>query len=67
MHERILVDKRTAGQALGVSSRTIDNLVSRGELRPRKIGRRVLFEWRALQLFAKSDHATQPSRKGGNT
>jgi excisionase family DNA binding protein len=39
---RLLVSKREAASALGVSVRTVDNLLASKELRARKIGRRTL-------------------------
>ncbi len=62
--EKILISKDAAAAMLSVSLRTIDNLVRAKELRPRKLGRRVLFERRELERFARSDHATGEARGG---
>lgn len=51
--DRILLGRLDAAVLLGVSARTIDNLVQRGQLRPRRIGSRCLFLREELQLFAK--------------
>lgn len=58
MEERLLVSRREAAVLLGLSVRTLDNLVLRGELRVRRIGRRVLVERRELERFARRDHRT---------
>ncbi len=36
-------------------------LVARGELKPRRIGRRILFERRELERFARRDHPIKPA------
>ena len=59
----ILVDRKTAARLLSVSLRTVDNLIACKRLRPRRIGRRILFERQALVLFAKGDHRTQLARE----
>ena len=64
MSDSILVDKRTAAALLGVSPRTVDNLVIRGELSVRRIGRRCLFERRTLERFARRDHPTRAPSVG---
>lgn len=50
---QILVGRIDAAFLLGVSARTIDNLVQRGSLRPRRIGSRCLFLKSELETFAK--------------
>ena len=55
--EPILVDKKDTKKIMGgISLRSIDYLVECGLLRPVRIGRRVFFRYRDLQLFARSDH-----------
>ncbi len=56
--EKILISKDAAAAMLSVSLRTIDNLVRAKELRPRRIGRRLLFTRTELQRFSRGDHAT---------
>jgi hypothetical protein len=51
MTEKILYSRREAA-ALGVCTLTIDHLVQRGELTPRKIGSRVLFSSAELLRLA---------------
>lgn len=54
----LLVSKKEAASLLGVCPRTIDNFVARKELPCRRIGRRTLIPFAALQQFAKRDHVT---------
>jgi excisionase family DNA binding protein len=56
--EPILVGKKESASALGVSVRTIENLMNRKQLPARKVGRRTLIPYRALQEFARRDHPT---------
>ncbi len=58
--EKLLLSKRETAQRLSVSLRTVDNLLARGELKARRIGRRVLIHEDDLERFARHDHATQP-------
>jgi excisionase family DNA binding protein len=59
MKEQLLISKREAAAVLGVSVRTLENLLSLKELPARRIGRRCLIERRALEVFAKRDHKTR--------
>jgi excisionase family DNA binding protein len=61
--ELILVSRKDACRMLGISIRTLDNLVSGGEIRVRRIGSRVLFERRSLEAFSRSDHRTKRANK----
>lgn len=56
--EPIFVGKREASALLGVSVRTIENLLRNGELVARRIGRRIVIPRQALIEFAKRDHGT---------
>lgn len=47
----MLVDRRHAGRALGVSPTTIDNLRLSGKLKSLKIGARRLFDVADLRAF----------------
>ena len=58
MELTILGSRRDSARALGISIRTLDNLILEGELRARRIGRRVLLEKRELERFARRDHKT---------
>ncbi len=53
----LLVSKLEAARLLSISSRTLDNLLVVGELRPVRVGRRVLFSRASLERFARGDHA----------
>jgi len=55
---KLLVSKRDAAAALGVSVRTIENFIARKVLTARKLGRRTLIPFRALERFAQRDHDT---------
>jgi hypothetical protein len=60
---RILLPAREAFSLLGrISIWTLWNLMARGELIPRRIGLRVLFERRTLEEFALSNHPTGMNR-----
>ncbi len=54
----LLVSKREAASLLGICARTVENLIARKELPCRRIGRRTLIPFAALQQFAKRDHVT---------
>jgi excisionase family DNA binding protein len=56
--EKLLLDRKTAADMLGVSYVTLDRLVKNGELCPRRIGSRVLFPRCELIRFAYADKAT---------
>ena len=66
MSEPLLVSKRTAATMLGISVRTLENLISVREIVPRYIGKRCLLEVRKIEQFARRDHKTQQERKNGN-
>ena len=53
----ILVSRERASFLLGLSIRSIDYLVAKGELKPvRRIGRRILIPYAALVAWARRDH-----------
>lgn len=51
--ETLLVGRREASLALGISLRTLDKIVGEKMLVPRRLGKRVLFEKRQLEQFAR--------------
>jgi len=57
--DRIFHGKRETAATLGISVRTLENLVALREITPRRIGRRVLFEAREIERFARRDHRTK--------
>ncbi len=56
--ERLAYTKAEAALALGISVRTIDNLIAAKELTGRRIGRRILIPATALAAFLRYDHDT---------
>jgi Helix-turn-helix domain len=60
MSEQLLLSKKGTAATLGISVRTLENLVALREIMPRRIGKRVLFDVREIQRFARRDHQTKP-------
>lgn len=58
--QRLLVSKKEAAEALGLSVRTVENLIRDHHLKARKVGSRTLIAVRALEQFARRD---QPVRR----
>jgi excisionase family DNA binding protein len=54
--QRLLVDRRNAAQYLSISQRSLDYLLSHGELHIRRIGARVLIPLSELRRYAELDH-----------
>lgn len=59
----IFHSKKKTARLLDVSPRTVDTLIATGELKCRRIGRRVLIHHRTLEQFARRDHATRPKKR----
>ena len=57
MSEKVLLRRKEAAEALGLSVRSLDYLVAQGRIRPRRFGRRVLFERHAVERLARRDLA----------
>lgn len=55
MSEKLLVSKRDAALLLSVSVRTIENLIAAKRLVARKLGRRTLIPWSALEQLSRRD------------
>ena len=55
---KLLCSKKETADALGISLRTVDNLIDRKELTVRRIGRRVLVPASELERFTRRDHPT---------
>lgn len=51
---RLLYSKREAAILLGISERSLDHLINSHQLRPRRIGKRVLLPYKCLVKFANS-------------
>jgi len=62
--DEILLSRKRTSEILNISLRTLDHIVAARELRPRRIGRRVLFERREIEKFARRDHQTGSSAQG---
>lgn len=61
---RLAYSASEAAQMLGVSLRTVRNLIARGDLRAVRIGRRVVIPVRFLEdLLDRSTSAFSPARK----
>lgn len=61
--ETLLISRKEAARTLGISLRSLDFAVRGGLLKPRRLGRRVLFTPDELKRFASRDHgriAPQP-------
>ncbi len=56
--ERLAYNVSEAARALGVSTRSVYNLLRRGELVRRKIGARSVIPKTSLEAFLRRDHAT---------
>jgi len=54
--EKLAVSRFEAARVLSISLRTLDSLLARGELRGRRVGRRILFPLEELERFLKRDH-----------
>jgi excisionase family DNA binding protein len=54
--EKILVDRKAAAEALSISVRAVDYLISQRKLRVRRLGKRVLVPRTELERFARGDH-----------
>lgn len=52
----LLVSRETAALELGVSTKTIDRLITRGHFKPCRIGKSVRIPFNQLEIFAKGDH-----------
>ena len=50
--EQVLFNKSDASRALNLSIRTLEGLIRRGEIRARRIGRRVLIPRTEINKFA---------------
>ena len=55
--EKLLFSRLEAAEILSFSVSTLDVAVARGMLRVRRMGRRVMFEKREIEKFARADHS----------
>jgi excisionase family DNA binding protein len=62
--EKLAVNRFDAARLLSISLRTLDSLLARGELRGRRVGRRIVFPIEELQRFLRKDHPTSEKPAG---
>lgn len=55
-NDKLAVTRFEAARLLSISLRTLDSLLARGELRGRRVGRRVVLPIEELQRFLRKDH-----------
>jgi excisionase family DNA binding protein len=55
---KLLCSKKETADSLGVSLRTVDNLIAQKELKVVRCGKRVLVPMSELERFTRRDHAT---------
>jgi excisionase family DNA binding protein len=60
----ILFSKRQAADALGISLRTIDNLIATRQLKVARIGKRVLIPRKAVEQFARGERTQSVVNQG---
>lgn len=56
MNDKLLYSKKETAALLSISTKTITRLIARGELKPRRVGRRVLFPRTEIVRFTQRDH-----------
>ena len=61
--EKLTVNRFEAAEMLSISLRTLDYLLACGELRARRVGRRVLIPREELQRFLRRDHELSDKRR----
>jgi excisionase family DNA binding protein len=54
--EKLAVNRVEAARLLSISLRTLDSLLARGELRGRRVGRRIVLPLEELHRFLRRDH-----------
>jgi excisionase family DNA binding protein len=57
--DTLLLSKNEAARLLGLSLRSLDHIISRGEIQIRRIGRRVLIPRAAVESFAKTKNSNE--------
>lgn len=63
--DKFLVSRKDAARMLSISLRNLDYLIANKELAARRVGRRVLLQWHALEDFARRDHRVRVDRQAG--
>lgn len=52
----VLLGRKQAASLLSISLRSLDYLVERGDIKTRRIGKRVLIHYEEIKRFARADH-----------
>lgn len=52
----LLVSRESAALELGVSTKTIDRLITKGHFKPCRIGKLIRIPFPQLEAYAKGDH-----------
>ena len=55
-NDKLAVNRFEAARLLSISLRTLDSLLAQGELRGRRVGRRIVFPMEELHRFLRKDH-----------
>lgn len=53
---KLLYTKKEAASSLGVCTRTVEHLISKGDLQTKRIGKKVLIPRAVLVKYAAGDH-----------
>jgi excisionase family DNA binding protein len=61
--DTLLLSKNEAARLLGLSLRSLDHIISRGEIQTRRIGRRVLIARSAVESFAADKNSEETSER----
>jgi excisionase family DNA binding protein len=56
--DTLLLSKNEAARLLGLSLRSLEHIISRGEIETRRIGRRVLIMRSTVESFARASNST---------
>ena len=57
--DTLLLSKQEAARLLGLSIRSLEHLISHGEMPVRRIGRRVLIARSTVESFAKAQNSSE--------
>ena len=64
--EKLLYSRRDAAEALSLSIRSIDYLITTGRLSSRRVGSKILIPAGAIRRFAREDHPESVRVAGGH-
>lgn len=63
MNEKLLYSKKETAALLSICTKTVEKLVARGELKARRVGRRVMFQRSEIIRFTQRDHFLQDTTR----